>query len=136
MNKFAVLRLAVLGVVLLEAIALFQGINGKMMALTFSTIGILVGYAFGMKPPASAAVELAKEILVKKTKSAGLAIALALGLSGCAGAPLVADVCYVHPEYGRICVGWDGKNVKITADTKLPPELEAKLADWVKKVQN
>lgn len=135
MNKYTVLVVGLAIVGGLEAIALLQGVNGKAMAASFSLIGILVGYAFGAKPAAAEAVKLAKEVLVKKTKQAGLAIALASGLAGCAGVPVVADVCYVHPVYGRICVGWDGKNVSIKSDATLPPELEAKLSEWIRKLE-
>lgn len=127
MKKNTVVCFGLVGIVLLEAIALLKGVNGVAFATALAAIGSLVGYVFrGIQDGGSSS-----------TPAKVLALLVALGLAaGCAGGPgFQIEACIMHQTYGKICASFDGKNVKITADAQLPPEVEAEISEWIRKLK-
>ncbi len=52
---------------------------------------------------------------------------LLFGLVGCAGAEI--DVCYEHPVYGQVCVGYNGH---VFLKATLDDAARAAVIDWLK----
>ncbi len=57
-------------------------------------------------------------------------------MAGCGGGGSISDyvdfaVCYVHPEYGKVCVEFDGK-LRFRADVQNDPLKLTEVTDWLK----
>lgn len=60
---------------------------------------------------------------------------LTLGLvSGCSSIPVGVEICVMHPEYGKVCGKLENGKVTVTADVELPPELQSKIEDQIRKL--
>lgn len=66
-----------------------------------------------------------------------LALVLTVGVMGGCGIVEKASqyvdfaVCYVHPEYGKVCVEFDGK-LHFSADVQNDPLKLAEVTEWLK----
>lgn len=49
-----------------------------------------------------------------------------------AGCGTTVEACYVHPEYGQVCVKYDGK-LHVRADISVDPVKMAEIREWLKK---
>jgi hypothetical protein len=60
-------------------------------------------------------------------------ILFAVATGGCGPVREYVDfaVCYVHPEYGKVCVEFDGK-LHFSADVQGDPLKLAAVTDWLK----
>jgi hypothetical protein len=58
----------------------------------------------------------------------GLFIGLALGAA--LGCGTTVEACYVHPDYGQVCVKYDGK-LHVRADISADPAKLAEVKSWL-----
>lgn len=61
---------------------------------------------------------------------AGLFIGLALGAA--LGCGTTVEACYVHPNYGQVCVKYDGK-IHVRADISADPAKLAEVKSWLEE---
>lgn len=104
MKKNTVVVFGICAVAGLEAIALLKGINGTVFATSMAALGTMIGYVFGAKGEAAGA----------PARAAVAGLLLSFGLMGCG---TTVEACYVHPEYGQVCVSYNGK-LHVRADIK------------------
>lgn len=130
MKRTTVVAIAILGLVLLEAVALMHGINGTLFRFVVGAIAGMVGWLFGKADPGT----------MKRLIPAAV---LAVGLASCKGADgkppaVVVEACAYTQKYGKICATYDGSTWKFTADVELPPDLlgSAGLDDLLRKLKS
>lgn len=112
---------AVVGICAIAAIiiaCLITGHNGSIPTAGFSLIGVIVGYVFGKVDDAARGGA--------RTAAAAL---LCLGLASCG---TTVEACYVHPEYGQVCVKYDGK-LHVRADVSADPAKLKAVTEWLKE---